>query len=369
MKYTTWRNTAAIILTTSAAALSRSSNPTSFMKNNVTGIYLMMAKKSKVDKGFAQAYVFPGGGVHESDFSLKWLKLFEKAGKAEELKFPQNHNLMSHPLTYQIMANNPLPSGLPPEIGLRISAIREMFEETGILIASHKEDVSIKQSTGTCYQMEEKLGIKWRKEIGEQPNHFINLFEENDLYPNLSALHDWWAWLSPTDLPHRYYCAYFMCCIQDVPVSAADKSEVVSLEWLCPSEALQLYINNKIILHPPQIYEMARFALFSNLHELLEFTKRRSSHHSLGTWFPVTLLTKEGKRSFLLLPGDDLYPKDPDILGDRQLEKMNNIPAVVDAATKNVHRFVFTDAGIKLLCNVTPDGGHSSPDLSLLHTH
>ena len=75
------------------------------------------------------AYVFPGGTTEPADADLKWNKLFAGFGLEKNSFSPLIPNVPARPQIFKARENE-----LPREISLRITAIRETFEECGILL-------------------------------------------------------------------------------------------------------------------------------------------------------------------------------------------------------------------------------------------
>ena len=95
----------------------------------------MLLKRSAQSKFFAKAFVFPGGATEVADFSPNWLKHFTENGfdreqLASEFIFQNRIPLYTNASTF--------PDCIP-EISYRISAIRETFEETGVLFCKSIE--------------------------------------------------------------------------------------------------------------------------------------------------------------------------------------------------------------------------------------
>lgn len=90
---------------------------------------LLCLKRHQDSKFMPSNYVFPGGVVHPSDADLKWHKLFSMFGYETSSLESLTPNATIRPRIFKSK-----PDELPREISLRISAIRETFEECGILI-------------------------------------------------------------------------------------------------------------------------------------------------------------------------------------------------------------------------------------------
>jgi len=109
--------------------------------------------------------VFPGGVLDEADCSKEWLELF-----------PGDTNLIQKTSDSRLSLYSKLPTdSIIGELAFRICAIREAFEETGILLARPLTQLmNIGQST--CYQTSQSLVNWWRERVCNDANNFVQLF-------------------------------------------------------------------------------------------------------------------------------------------------------------------------------------------------
>lgn len=103
-----------------------------YFQHNYKLLWLKRHQKSSFMPG---TYVFPGGIVESADSNLKWREIFAASGLKNDSFASLVPNIAVRPEIYQSRPNE-----LPREISLRITAIRETFEEAGILICKHKDD-------------------------------------------------------------------------------------------------------------------------------------------------------------------------------------------------------------------------------------
>ena len=162
---------------------------------------LMVKRHHQID--FASgALVFPGGKTHAGDHDGSW-----------EL----------HAIGW---AQCP-----PHKRALRIAAIREAYEETGILLA--------RVADGTAFRGDERAGAA-RGEITADRRAFLDLISELDLRVDLEALSVFARWITPPLTPKRFDTWFYVAVAPPDQLALCDGWETVDAEWIEPLEALRL---------------------------------------------------------------------------------------------------------------------------------
>lgn len=208
-------------------------------KHNKYDYRLMMVKRSGLSSFLASAYVFPGGRVETADFSPRWWNLFAKFNLSrQDLEvFSQSINGPRPPIVSEskIVQESAVTdkSGdfLPADIGLRISALRETFEETGVLLLTRPGDEA------DSYQpLSDRDNVNvdlsaWRDKVRKDAAAFLDLCLETNLCPNLWSLYEWWNWLTPTSVGHKRCDTMFYVSFLEVePKVVLDNEEVTTLK-------------------------------------------------------------------------------------------------------------------------------------------
>lgn len=236
----------------------------SALGNQKSGLYdfkIMLLKRSSKMRVSPNYHVFPGGKFDLSvDQSLDWLKIFFNSRQLYKIKneprllkqfyFNRLINQKSiGNLTTQskVSPNDEADLSIPMEISFRLCAIRETFEETGLLLAQHKDNSS--QSTIiTDYYQKNSRGIKkWHQLVKKDSKQFLNMCLALDLVPNVFGLHEWANWITPTHEKRRFDTFFFTCFLPNLPNEDeldVNKDEIESLEVVKPD----LNSNQLIIL-------------------------------------------------------------------------------------------------------------------------
>ncbi|XP_043285485.1 nucleoside diphosphate-linked moiety X motif 19 [Venturia canescens] len=291
-----WRDSATVIL---ASRQIQKRNPS--LSNSVFQYdYKLLNLKRHGQASFMPgAYVFPGGTVEPSDADLKWKNLFSSFGFNDKSFASLLNPNSSRPPIFKPRKNE-----LRREISLRITAIRETFEECGILICNKPGDKGVLTDWAKHLVMDEAKS--WQSRVHNDPMKFYRMCEDHQCYPNIWALHEWSNWLTPTVFAKRFDTVFFFVCMQSQPLAEFEEQEMEDLVWLDPKSLLSS--SKEYRLEIPQLYELGRIARYESLNNLLDFTIARSKH-GMHRIFPVRVRLSDGH--VVLLPGDCMYPKNP----------------------------------------------------------
>lgn len=204
---------------------------------------LMLQRSSK--SGFMpSAYVFPGGVVDSSDFSAEWLDIFKQFANTPNFGLRPVRQLPETRPPIFATDRMKLGSPVPGEVAFRICALRETFEESGVLlVVSHPET---KDMSHQGLQNNVKIPVtelsKWRTLVNKNPLNFIRMCKELQVLPNIWALHEWSNWLTPEGRygVSRFDTAFFICCLQEIPRTLPDEKEIVKHQVSNPIHSLAI---------------------------------------------------------------------------------------------------------------------------------
>lgn len=200
---------------------------------------LMMVKRSGLSSFLASAYVFPGGRVEMADFSPRWWELFARfnltrqdlAVFSQSINGPRPPIILESKIIQESSHLNRPEDALPADIGLRISALRETFEETGVLLLTRPgDDADSYQPLSDRENVNVDLSM-WRDKVRKDAASFLDLCLETNLCPNLWSLYEWWNWLTPTSVGHKRCDTMFYVSFLEVePKVVLDNEEVTTLK-------------------------------------------------------------------------------------------------------------------------------------------
>ncbi len=150
------------------------------------------------------AIVFPGGRIEASDAAPDWRDCCDGA------------------------------DDIPPEeLAPRVAAIREAFEETGILYARRDGDI-ISNDDAASFDAR-------RREIEDDDGKFMDLIKSNGLRLALDALHLFARWEPPLrghENMRRYHTWFFAAAAPAGQIAREDGNEATEAFWAPPTEVL-----------------------------------------------------------------------------------------------------------------------------------
>ncbi|XP_065206697.1 acyl-coenzyme A diphosphatase NUDT19-like isoform X1 [Planococcus citri] len=252
-------------------------------KNN--DISTVALRRSQKASHFPDSYVFPGGYCDPADENPDWLKVL-----------PQSE------LNVQLNLKEKLPesssnSVLPKAVSRRITAIRETFEECGILLC--KQETNSIEFLAKNYELENK--DIWREKIRNDPFEFYNFCQTYKCFPNLKCLHLLSNWITPITYLKRFNSIFFIAAVDHEIESEADHKEIQVVKW----GPVNYFLNDEnIFLPPPQVYELMRLRNFANFDVLCKFLTKLDNT-ICEAYLPIHVNTSDG--FVMILPGDEKY--------------------------------------------------------------
>jgi len=235
---------------------------------------VLMVKKHKDMKFGGGTYVFPGGKVDPLDYDPRVEKIcagltFEKA--CAILK-ESSHSSIS--------------------LGYWVTAIRELFEETGILFAYDENDSIVRLSDRF---------LSYRRRVQQKQISMLDMILEEGLRLATDLIFYFAHWITPEISPIRYSTRFFVAELPGEQVYCHGDGEIVASIWITPEEAMERYKIGDFPLMFPVFHNLKSLSEFSTIEELIESTKTKEIKAILPK-----LIEQDGK-NILVLPGDPRY--------------------------------------------------------------
>ncbi|KAG0003524.1 hypothetical protein BGZ65_001625 [Modicella reniformis] len=231
---------------------------------------ILLLKRNRLGTS-ASAHVFPGGNVDDSDHDPRWETLLNY--KPNTLNAPPLHNA--------------------------ICAIRESFEESGVLVTDPPTELS-----------NDQLRI-WRDRVHDNGQEFYNFCTTHNLKPAVHRLSHFSSWITPPVEAKRFRTQFYLTVL---PWSSdsfsdsrvfADGKETTQLDWFTPEEAIEAYRTDHIqTFLPPQFVTLAHLLPIKRHEDLMEHFKQREIIDTMPE-FRLDSQDDHGLHLSGILPGDE----------------------------------------------------------------
>lgn len=227
------------------------------------------------------AHVFPGGKLDPNDRDPRWAPLLPAHGADVLARL--------RPLPGQPWNDN-------HARGFLVAAIRELYEEAGVILGCTSEGVPYAAAHPSWPEVQQaRYGVA----AGEVD--FAQVLEAAGVALNLEALTYWAHWITPSVERRRFDTRFFVATMPIDQHTKHDDRESTASEWFSPAGALEAYAAGAIVLPPPT---------FRCLEELSEYTTIDGVIREARSRVPRPLLPKirqvEGSLA-ILMPWDPLY--------------------------------------------------------------
>ncbi len=189
----------------------------------------------------------------------------------------------------------------PAARGFVCAAIRETFEESGVLLAS-----SLDRSSVT------PIGPVWegtRQALVARRLALSDLLERNGLAIRTDLLRPWAHWVTPRFEPRRYDAWFFLAALPDGQQARDVSGEADRAAWARPRDVLAAAESGHVVMLPPTWSVLDQLASYGTVTEAMAAADGRSIEAITPGW-----VDQNGEIT-LVLPGDDAFPGDD--LGDQ----------------------------------------------------
>ncbi len=164
------------------------------------GLEVLMVRRSAGMAFGASAWVFPGGKVSPVDADPEWDAL--------------SGGNYSH-----------------EERAIRIAAAREVFEESGLLLATRN---------GAGVSADESAGLDGMRDVVEkEPAQFIRIVREAGMRLTLDRLVPFAHWITPSFEPRRFDTHFFLVRAPEGQIVKHDGREAVDHSWVAPLDLIE----------------------------------------------------------------------------------------------------------------------------------
>lgn len=244
------------------------------VRDSAQGIEVLMMRRN-LKSGFVPGmYVFPGGGLDDTDLSFKNNGLC---------------NCLDDALASAVL-------GVAADgIAYWAAAIREAFEESGLLLARDQGGRMITlNDTQTAARFDAH-----RRLLNAGNLDFEALMKAEGLQLAADHLTYFAHWITPVTAPRRYDTRFFMAEAPEGQEPCQDERETIAATWINPAAALDLHRRGEFEMRTPTVRTLETFADCASVASL-----RRSLGEKRDVRAQLPRIAKDGRR---ILPGEPGY--------------------------------------------------------------
>ncbi len=251
------------------------------IRDLVTGSFDVFMLQRTHSAVFAKGmYVFPGGRVDDVDSAQELEDLCDGMTDAEASALLQ------------------LPSG---GLSYWVAAIRECFEEAGVLLARHIESGDVVRFDDADVAARYAIA---RQQIYDGTLTLVELCRRENIRLITDSIHYVSHWITPVGETRRFDTRFFVACAPLAQEPLHDDGETIASLWIEPNEALARNKRNELAMIPPTISNLEFLAPHRSTSEVIMAATQ------IGvptTMLPKLLTNSDGKVIGILLPGQPGY--------------------------------------------------------------
>ena len=220
------------------------------------------------ESSFGAAYAFPGGVVDPEDFEVG-----DFCTGVSQHVANTNLGVESGGLSYYS------------------AAVRELFEESGVLLA----DVDrVPEGTQAA-----------RDALNDGSDNWADFVRRNELVLQCGELHYISHWVTPPDQAKRYSTRFFVAALPQGQLASHCGGELTTSQWATAHRTLAAGREGRIQLHYPTIKTLESVARHKTFDALIEWASA-SVDWGVTTMLPMHI-ERDGKHA-IVLPGELDYP-------------------------------------------------------------
>jgi 8-oxo-dGTP pyrophosphatase MutT (NUDIX family) len=215
------------------------------MRDGRGGLEVLLMRRGRKAGFVPGAYVFPGGRVDRSDAEphvVEHLDGLDADAAARRLE---------------------LADGDPPALAYYLAALREAFEETGILVARLSDGTP--PPTAAADPEVDAL----RDDLMEDRVTFAEVLDRMSVRLDGGAVEYMAHWITPEAEPRRYDTRFFAAKVPSGAEAVVDPREMTDALWLSPSLALRRFHDGTLPMVFPTIRTLEDLSPFESVDAVL----------------------------------------------------------------------------------------------------
>ena len=246
------------------------------LRDHPDGMQAYLLRRTMTMAFAAGMYVFPGGSVDPRDESL-----------AESAWIGPPPAQWAGLLT----ADEQLAKALV------CAAVRETFEESGVLLAGSDADSVVDDTTDQSWEND-------RLALIDRSLSFAAMLERRGLVLRADLLRPWAHWITPEIEPKRFDTRFFVAALPAGQRTRDVGGESDRVAWARPADALAAADRGEMGMLPPTAFTLSEIASYDDVAAVLAAGDQRDVKPVLPK-----LVISDDDEARLLLPHDEGYPQ------------------------------------------------------------
>jgi 8-oxo-dGTP pyrophosphatase MutT (NUDIX family) len=161
-------------------------------------------------------------------------------------------------------------------LGIWIAAVRELFEEVGLLLAVEENG----RPMAAHRERKARLAQK-RSALAERSVNFLSILEGEDLFCDTGRLMYFSHWQTPARDPIRFNTRFFLAESPADQTPLVSSYEVAETRWLTPEHALKLFARGELPMIIPTFASLRTLADFDSMESVFRKVRTPSRPASL----------------------------------------------------------------------------------------
>jgi len=238
------------------------------LRDSERGLEVFLLRRHSASDVLGGAYVFPGGKQDAGDVALIERLDLQASSLREALGEPD--------LTDELAG------------ALHVTAIRELFEEAGVLLAAVDDATAPEAWAG------QRAGRPFKEVLASLA---VPLQASR-----MAPLARWITPLGSITMSKRFDARFFVATLPPGQQPVHDGHEATEGQWWPPGQALRAYLESRMQLAPPQVMSLLHLARHSQVASLMADVRSRAP-----ACIQPEIIEQAGRR-LLCFPGDELHP-------------------------------------------------------------
>jgi 8-oxo-dGTP pyrophosphatase MutT (NUDIX family) len=241
------------------------------VRDGPEGLEVLMMKRNLQSAFVPGKYVFPGGAVDPADAANE---VYARCMGLDDAAASKRLGVAAHGLAYWI------------------AAIRESFEEAGLLLARAEGGRPIAHAHAAEL-------AQHRKAVAAGELRFEALLRDEELTLAVDELVYFAHWITPQGAPRRYDTRFFIARAPAGQEPAHDNEETIESVWMSPREGVERHRAGTFKLMTPTIHTLREFARHDTADALIAAMRALPDVPTIAP-----RIGKDGRR---IMPGEPGY--------------------------------------------------------------